>query len=224
MTLLYRALLYCYPAAFRHEYGDQMLLVFSEQLRETRSAAQRARLWLRAALDAFAVAPREHGHVIFEDLRYASRMMAANPTFTAVAILSLGLGIGANTAIFSLWNGVVHASLPGVRHPEQLVMLTDPGQSGMWHGRWLSRVDGDRPWLTFGEFEQLRDHATSFSGVMASESRLNYWQVRFENAGPEPARGRFVSGGFFDFLGVSPAFGRAFTPAGDRPGGTLCRP
>ncbi len=216
--LLFRALLYCYPAAFRHEYGDQMLLVFTEQLRETRSAAQRARLWWRAALDAFAVAPREHGHVIFEDLRYARRMMAANPTFTAVAVLSLGLGIGANTAIFSLWNGVVHASLPGVRHPEQLVMLTDPGQTGKWSGQWISRVDGDRAWLTFGEFEQLRDHASSFSGVMASESNLNYWPVRFEDAGPELARGRFVSGGFFDFLGVTLALGRAFTPADDRQG------
>jgi putative ABC transport system permease protein len=212
---IYRALLHCYPAAFRHEYGNQMVLMFAEQLDEARRTGHRfeqAVLWVRAALDTIAVAPKEHFHVILQDLRYASRMMAATPAFTAVAILSLALGIGANTAIFSLWNGVLHSPLPVVQKPEQLVMLTDPDEGGMWTGR----VDGPRSWLTYGEFEQLRDHAECFSALMASQSSLNTFQVRFEDGAWEEARGRLVSGGFFQVLGVRPAIGRTFTTAEDR--------
>jgi predicted permease len=153
---------------------------------------------------------------LWQDLRYAMRAMAARPSFTAVAILSLALGIGANTAIFGLWNGVLHASLPAVHKPEQLVMLSNPDDSGMWTGRWDGRTDGPRSWLTYGEFEQLRDHAEGFSALMASQSSLSTWQVRFEGGAWEEARGRLVSGGFFQVLGVSPAIGRLFTTTEDR--------
>ena len=138
--------------------------------------------------------------------------MAAQLSFTTVAVLSLALGIGANTAIFSLWNGVLHASLPAVSHPDQLVMLSDPNRSGMWSGR----TDGPRAWLTYGEFEQLRDHTDVFSALMASQSSINTWRIRFEGDEWEEARGRLVSGGFFQVLGVSPAIGRTFTTADDR--------
>jgi predicted permease len=155
------------------------------------------------------------GHVLgdlLQDLRYARRTMAARPGFTTVAILSLALGIGANTAIFSLWNGVLHASLPAVHKPEQLVMLSNPDESGMWNGR----LEGPRSWLTYGEFEQLRDHAEGFSALMASQSSLGAWQIRFEHGEWEEARGRLVSGGFFQVLGAGSAIGRVFTAADDR--------
>jgi len=151
-----------------------------------------------------------------QDLRYALRGLAARPGFTVVAIASLALGIGANAAIFSLWNGLLFSPLPAVRAPEELVMLTNPNESGSWTGMWEGRTDGPRAWLTYGEFEDLRDHADLFSGVMASQSRLNRWQMRFEDGTEHTANGRLVSGGFFQVLGVSPAIGRLFTAAEDR--------
>jgi predicted permease len=151
---------------------------------------------------------------LWQDLRYALRTMAARPSFTAIAVLSLALGLGADTAIFGLWNGVLHASLPAIRDPGQLVILSNPDESGSWTGR----TQGVRSWLSYGEFEQLNDHkhAVGFSAVMASQSSLNTWQVRFDGDAWEEASGRLVSGGFFQVLGVAPAIGRLFTAADER--------
>ena len=153
-------------------------------------------------------------NAIRQDVTYALRTFRRSPAFTAVAILSLALGIGANTAIFGLWNGLLHASLPGVHEPTQLVMLSDPDDSGSWTGN----LEGPRSWLTYQEFEQLRDHAGHFSAMMASQSTLNDWQVRFEGGAPEETLGRLVSGEYFQVLGVQPAIGRLFTAADDRAG------
>jgi predicted permease len=214
-TAVYKALLRCYPAAFRDEYGNQMLLMFSEQLGEARQSGgvrRQAALWLHAASDIFTIAPQEHCHVIVQDIRYALRTMRAHPGFSAVAILSLAVGIGANTAIFSLWNGMLHSSLPGVLHPAEIVMLSNPDSAGMWHGN----TQGERDWLTWPEFEQLRDRASSFSEMMATQSSSDHWSIRYEGRDFEEAHGRLVSGGYFHFLGVSPALGRVFTAADDR--------
>ena len=217
---LYRALLRCYPAAFRDEYGEQMLLAFTDQLNDAPGGAGRAAVWTGAARDALAVAPREHWHVFLQDLRYALRTMAARRGFTAVAILSLALGIGANTALFSLWNGVLRATLPGVQRPEELVMLTDPAEAGVWRGRWNGRTDGARDWVTYQEFQELRDHSGIFASVMASQSSLGLWQARVHinggGGGLEEVRGRMVSGTYFQVLGAHPAAGRVFTADADR--------
>jgi predicted permease len=211
--LIYAALLRCYPAAFRDEYGDEMRLTFTEQLGEARQTGRRAQaaVWAQAASDALVIAPKEHWHVLVQDLRYALRTLAGSRTFAIVAILSLALGIGANTAVFSVWNGLLRAPLPVVHEPSQLVMLTDPGAIGMW----LGRAEGVREWVTYDEFEQLRDRAEGFTALMASQSSLNTWQVRAGSHAWEEARGRLVSGEFFDVLGVRAALGRAFTSADD---------
>jgi predicted permease len=212
-TAIYRALLWCYPAEFREEYGREMAIAFAEQLTEARQARNRSReafVWLHAAADIVTVAPKEHCHVILHDIRYALRAMASQPAFTAVAILSLALGIGANTALFSLWNGVLRVWLP-VRAPEQLVMLTDPDASGVSIGS----QNGQRSLLTYAEFEQLRDHAPAFSGLMASQSSLDRWQVRVQGSESEQAHGRLVTARYFDVLGVTPVLGRTFDASGD---------
>lgn len=149
---------------------------------------------------------------ILQDVRYGLRRLRRDPLFTLFAILSLALGIGANTAIFSLWNGILHSPLPAVRAPEELVMLSNPDESGQWTGRW----DGPRAWLTHEEFEQLRDRARSFSSLMASQCSLKSWQARLDGGDPEEVRGRLVSQEFFQVLGAGPAIGRVFTGAEDR--------
>ena len=202
---IYSTLLYCYPAPFRQEYGRQMCSTFAQQLRDARQTGgwrNEAAVWMQAAVDVFTIAPKEHWHVIVQDLRVAFRTMTAKPAFALVAITSLALGIGANTAIFGLWNGVLRAPLPVVADPEGLVMLTRPSASGMWRGQWNARTDGPRAWVSYAEFELLRDHAAAFSSLMASQSSLTTWQVRVEGGTPEEARGRLVSGTFFEVLGV----------------------
>ena len=211
---LYAVLLRCYPAPFRNEYGHQMSVMFAQQLCDARRSVNwrdEAALWAQTAIDLLTIAPKEHCHVILHDLRLSFRGMAARPGFAFIAILSLALGIGANAAIFGLWNGVLYAPLPGVVDPGRLVILTRPSATGVWRGQWNPQTDGARTWVTYAEFEAIRDNVTSFAGVMASQSSLNTWQARIDGGSPEDLRGRLVSGGFFEVLGVRPAIGRLFT-------------
>ena len=133
-----------------------------------------------------------------QDVRYTLRALRASPGFAAAAILSLTLGIGANTAIFSLIDAVMLKSLP-VSHPEQLLQVTMGGQTGFGNPTW----------------EQIRDRQDVFSGI------FSYGGWRFNLAAGGEARyveGNYVSGQFFDTLGVHAALGRTLTPADDTRG------
>ncbi len=143
---------------------------------------------------------------LVKDFRYALRQLMRNPVFTLVAVLSLAIGIGANTAIFSLMNAVLLRSLP-VRDPQQLVSLTNPNVSGVSIG--LS--SGERDLMSYPEYEQIRDHAASFSGICVAESELDRWQVRINGAAAEDARAKLVSENYFSVLGVEPSIGRLFS-------------
>jgi putative ABC transport system permease protein len=140
------------------------------------------------------------------DVRYALRSLRASPAFAGVAILSLGLAIGANTAIFSLIDAVMLRSLP-VERPEELVRVTTPARSGgLGEG-------GDN--FTNPLWEALRDRQDVFSGAFATADE------RFDLAGggeSRPVAGTWVSGGYFPTLGVRPAAGRLLAPADDHRG------
>jgi len=207
---IYRALLWCYPASFRHEYGGEMVDAFTAQLRDARRHHGRgatAWIWATTLLDLFPTALREHRHVIHQDVRHASRIFAANPGFTLAAILSLALGIGANAAIFSLLNSVLMSTLP-VRNAHELVMLTDPDARGVSIGS----QGGDRSLLSYDEFRQLQDDSRSFTSLMASSSTMERTDARVSGGDPEEIAIRLVSASYFSTLGVSTVAGSSFDP------------
>ena len=154
---------------------------------------------------------------LWQDLRFALRILAKNPGFTLIAVLTLALGIGANTAIFSVLDSVLLRSLP-VPHPEQLVTLSDPDE----HGSSFGSEGGDRSLLAYSEFEYFRDHNEVFSEIFAADSQLPELEITIPNsssstgAQKESARIRLVSGDYFATLGVTPAAGAFFTREVDR--------
>jgi predicted permease len=154
---------------------------------------------------------------LWQDLRYAMRMLAKSPGFTLLAVLTLALGIGANTAIFSVLDSVLLRSLP-VAHPEQLVTLSDPDE----HGSSFGSEGGDRSLLAYSEFEYFRDHNEVFSKIFAADSSLPKLEITISNSSSsagvqkESSRVRLVSGDYFATLGVNPAAGTFFTREVDR--------
>ncbi len=150
-----------------------------------------------------------------QDLRHAIRVLAAAPGFTAVAMLSLALGIGANTAIFSLVNSVLMTTLP-VRNPHELVMLTDPGAQGVSAGM----EDGERSLVTYSEFRQLQGETSTFASLMASSSSLQRTEARVAGGQAEEVAVRLVSSSYFTTLGVPPLVGQTFDASQEAAPGT----
>ena len=111
---LYRLLLRCYPGEFRDDYEREMLLAFRERLTHDRHVGIGAvvRLWWQLVVDSVVRAPGEHLDVLRQDVRYAFRSLRRAPLFAITAIMTLALGVGANTAIFSVVHAVALQSLP----------------------------------------------------------------------------------------------------------------
>ena len=160
---------------------------------------------LGAFWDALLLQPRRLEDEMFQDLRYGFRMLLKTPGFTAVAMLSLALGIGANTAIFSLVDAVLLKSLP-VNSPEQLVELDSFNQRGEQRN------------LSLPFFQQLRTATPHFSGVFAATDGNDRIEMRSpESSGQtETAEVQLVSGEYFQVLGVAAAIGRLITLADDQ--------
>lgn len=171
---------------------------------------------------------------LLQDIRFALRTFVKNPGFALIAILTLALGIGANTAIFTIFDAVLLRALP-VADPGRIVILTNPDA----HGMSVGSEGGNRSMLAYSEFEYLRDHNDVFSGIFAADSTLPELQVTIPNASSsssgseiaaagganspsaesvvrDSARVLLVSGDYFRTLGVQPVMGHAFGPEVDR--------
>ena len=146
---------------------------------------------------------------IIKDLSFGLRQLRLNPMFTLVAVLSLALGIGANTAIFQLIDAIRLRALP-VADPQELAyvdLMEDSKRSGWWSTRSAN--------FTSAQWDSIRTHQEAFSGMMA-------WSAKEFNLAQEGkaryAEGLFVNGDFFNILRVPAAIGRAFTKEEDQPG------
>ena len=190
MMRFYRALLHLYPASFRAEYGEEMCAVYK----------RRRTSLLSAALEVLRNAPAVHWDILRQDLRYTARTLARAPGFTAVAILVLALGIGANTAIFSVTDFVLIRPLP-FQSPDRLVALWEklPGYTHME----LSPAN-------YGDWKRMNTDFEDMAGFTT-------WQVNLIGQGaPERIKGALVTGNLFAVLGVQSLLGRPITPADDR--------
>lgn len=145
---------------------------------------------------------------MLQDLRYALRQLARNPSFALIVVVTLGLGIGANTAIFSLLDQVLLRRLP-VRNPEELVVLDGPGA-------FSGRTQNEQS-FSYPMYRDFRDRNSVFSGVIA---RYGTGLSVSHQGRTELVSAELVSGNYLEVLGVIPALGRALAASDDlTPGG-----
>jgi macrolide transport system ATP-binding/permease protein len=157
-----------------------------------------------------------------QDIRYALRAMAANPLFTATAALSLALGIGANTAIYSFMDAILVRSLP-VAHPEQLAIVEwraprRPGIVKSLNGtsHRYGKAGTESPNFPYSAYDMFRSNRRIFSTLFGYTYAQNFNVIARGEA--ETLQGGFISGDYFTGLGVPPAAGRLIGADDDRPG------
>jgi hypothetical protein len=194
---MYSWLLRLYPRDFREEYGQEMSLLFRD-----RAADGSVRLWVQVLGDLVSHAPREHWNALKQDLRYAVRTLLRAPTFAATIIVTLALGIGANSIIFSAVDAVLLRDVPHVAHPDGVVDV------------YTSSGDNPHSSSSYPDYFDLRD-----SGTFASLAAYNPVSMTLDaNGHLEALSGQIVSGNYFEVLGITIPFGRGFTPDDDRIG------
>jgi putative ABC transport system permease protein len=201
----FRFLLRFFPAEFRGDYGREMEDVFRQQRRDSEDRKVGLfRLWGETIAGIFRTAPGEHIEMFRQDGGFALRMMRKNKGFTALVVCILALGIGANTAIFSVINGVLLRPLP-YSNGDRLVTV-DQGTP-----------KNGQPSIGFSvhEIEDIRAQSRTL------ESVVEYHNMQFDLLGvgePQRINTGVVSANFFDELGVKAIHGRTFVPDDDKPG------
>src|SRR5258708_12613989 len=159
-------------------------------------------------------------HSLIQDLRFSLRQIRRSPAFMVTAVLTLALGVGANTAIFSLLDQALLRSLP-VRAPEQLVILSATGKA--WEGHSSDHGAGVEKSFSYPMYRDLRDRGTAFDGLIAT-APTGVGITR--NNASDLTDAEIVSGNYFSVLGVPAARGRLLTANDDatpvgNPGGGL---
>jgi putative ABC transport system permease protein len=201
----FRFLLRFFPAEFRGDYGREMEEVFRQQRRESSERKVGLfRLWGETIAGIFRTAPGEHIEMFRQDGGFALRMMRKNKGFTALVVCILALGIGANTAIFSVINGVLLRPLPYADGNRLVSIDQTAPKSGQ----------GSQA-FSVKEIADIREQSKTL------ESVVEYHNMQFDLLGvgePQRINTGVVSANFFDVLGVKPLYGRTFVPDDDKLG------
>jgi putative ABC transport system permease protein len=153
-------------------------------------------------------------HSLIQDFRFSLRQIRRSPGFMITAVVTLALGVGANTAIFSLLDQALLRSLP-VREPEKLVILSATGKA--WQGHSSDHGSGVEKSFSYPMYRDLRDHSAVFDGLIAT-APTDIGITR--NGASDMAYAEIVSGNYFSVLGVPAAYGRLLTQADDSTPGT----
>jgi putative ABC transport system permease protein len=201
---MFKAFLRLLPAEFRGDYEREMVATFRAQRRSAGGAVSLTRLWLETVADVFRTAPVGHLDILRRDLAYTVRMLARRPALTLTAVLMLALGIGANTAIFSVVNGVLFAPFD-YRDADELVLVEE--QSA-----------GREPGMTgYPTYADLRNENLTIQSMSA----LSGWAATLTGDGSDAERveGARVTWEYFRTVGLAPAIGRDFEQGEDRPAG-----
>src|SRR6478609_9251132 len=149
-----------------------------------------------------------------QDIRYALRQLRKSPGFTLTAIVTLALGIGANTAIFTLVQGILLRSLP-VNDPKQLYRIGDTDNCCV-NGGFVSE-NGDFDIFSYDLFLQLKNAAPEFEQLAAVQAGNWQWGVRRGDTFSKELHAEFVTGNFFTMLGIGPFAGRVLGESDDTP-------
>ena len=199
---MYRLLLYLYPSSFRAEYGDEMARIFHKRRAAAGGALSVLWLWISEIMDVAGNAAVIHWDILQRDLRYTLRTVRRSPGFALTAIVVTALGIGANTAVFSVVNHVLLRPMP-YQDSERLLRLWEKPPS-------YSHNEVSPP--NFRDWQRM---STSFEG-MASYANISVNLVG--NGTPERMDGASVNPRLLSLLGVKPVIGRLFTDEDDRSG------
>ena len=208
-------------AEFSAELESHLRLHIEDNLRRgmTPEAARREALMKLGGVEQTKESYRHRRSLPFlestyRDLCLALRTLRKSPGFTTVVVLTLALGIGANTAIFTLIDAVMLRSLP-VANPGQLYRLGDNNNCCVMSG---TQNDGSFVLYSYALYKELRDHAPEFSELAAFEPWISDLDVHQNGAAAQPYKGEYVSGNYFAMFGIAPFAGRLFGPADDAPG------